>query len=411
MKIRILIAALLISIGLNSQDVLNTYLEKAAQNNPGLKASFYEYMASLEKIPQQGSLPDPQLAFGYFILPVETRNGPQRAVISLRQMFPWFGSLNAKEDVLISRSKANYEQFEEAKSKLFLDVKTTYYEIYFVQQGIRITNDNIRLLESFRYMALVRIKAGKASGVDELRVEMEIADLENKLALLKDKLLVNKVKFNNLLNVDESEEVIVPDNLGVAGLEMGYQQIRDSIYSGNHRLAGLEFMEESFLRQESFANKRSLPEFSLGIDYIFIGESNNAMLSSGDNGRDAFIPKIGISIPLYRKKYKSMVQEAVLMQRSASAEKENAGNILESIYERVYYEYLDADRRLALFSRQKELAGTAMNILETQYTTDGSKFEELLRMERQLLLYSLEYEKAVSDKKAAMAFINYLMGK
>ena len=70
---------------LSAQDMLEEYLHTAAVNNPGLKAKFNEYLAALEQIPQAGSIPDPQLAFGYFIQPVETRNGPQRLAVSFSQ--------------------------------------------------------------------------------------------------------------------------------------------------------------------------------------------------------------------------------------------------------------------------------------------------------------------------------------
>jgi cobalt-zinc-cadmium efflux system outer membrane protein len=80
---------MLISFTLSAQHDLDVYLQSAAENNPGLKAKFKEYMAALEVIPQVGALPDPTLALGYFISPVETRVGPQRLKISAAQMFPW----------------------------------------------------------------------------------------------------------------------------------------------------------------------------------------------------------------------------------------------------------------------------------------------------------------------------------
>ena len=76
-----------------AQDVIDRYLVLAAENNPGLRSRFNAYMAALETVPQAGALPDPQLAFAYFIRPVETRLGPQEFRISASQMFPWFGTL------------------------------------------------------------------------------------------------------------------------------------------------------------------------------------------------------------------------------------------------------------------------------------------------------------------------------
>ena len=60
---------------------LDYYLELAAKNNPALKAKYAEFQASLEKVTQVNSLPDPTPSFGYFVMPVETRIGPQNAKI------------------------------------------------------------------------------------------------------------------------------------------------------------------------------------------------------------------------------------------------------------------------------------------------------------------------------------------
>ncbi|MDZ7689755.1 MAG: hypothetical protein U5K69_01120 [Balneolaceae bacterium] len=87
---------------------LEAHLQTAAQNNPALKASFNHYLAALEQVPQVNALPDPELAFGYFISPIETRVGPQTARFSLSQMFPWFGTLDAREHIKINEAKAQF---------------------------------------------------------------------------------------------------------------------------------------------------------------------------------------------------------------------------------------------------------------------------------------------------------------
>ncbi len=402
----------LISGVLSAQEELTSYLETAANNNPGLKARFSEYMASLELIPQVGTLPDPQLAFGYFIQPVETRNGPQRFRISLTQMFPWFGTLNAREDVAVSKAKAKYESFEDFKSNLFFEVKATYYDLYFIKKGIDITLENIRILNSFKNLALIKIESGKASGVDELRIEMELADMENELALLNDKWSVATVKFNNLLHVEDKSQVVIPDSLWLDDLPYSRQQVLDSLRTNNHQVVKFDHLLESYRESERAARKAGLPSMSIGIDYIAIGKTDNTMIDQGDNGRDAILfPKIGITIPLYRKKYTAMVNEAIHMQDATLGNKEEKVNSLEVLFERTYYEYIDGQRRINLYNKQKVYAQKAISILETEYATNGKNFEEILRMEKRLLSYSLELEKAYSDKQASIAFIKYLMGE
>ena len=114
----ILILALVFIHTALGDDILNQYLTMAAENNPGLKSKFLEYQAALERVPQVGSLPDPQVSFGYFIQPVETRVGPQQARLSVMQMFPWFGTLGAQKNVAAQEAKVKYQVFEKSKSKL-----------------------------------------------------------------------------------------------------------------------------------------------------------------------------------------------------------------------------------------------------------------------------------------------------
>ncbi|MCK4750376.1 MAG: TolC family protein, partial [Bacteroidales bacterium] len=127
---------------------------------------------------------------------------------------------------------------------------------------------------------------------------------------------------------------------------------------------------------------------------------------------DAFMfPMIGISIPLYRNKYRAMVNEVVYLQEAREFEKADKVNLLETILENAWKDYLDAERRLRLYHVQLELAGQSLKLLETEYVADNINFEEILRMERKVLTYGLELEKARSGKQASISFINYLMGQ
>jgi cobalt-zinc-cadmium efflux system outer membrane protein len=396
----------------SGQNYLDKYLLEAAENNPGLKSAFNEYLAALEKVPQVGTLPDPQVTFGYYIQPVETRVGPQKARISASQMFPWFGTLGAKKDAASQMANSKYELLEEAKSRLFYDVKSTYYNLYFTQKAIEITLENITILNTFRKLALIKLEAGIVSSVDVLRVEMEITDLENQLALLKDNYVVMQTGFNNLLNVDEQRPVTIPDSLVNTDFDMTREAILDSIRNGNHRVLQMEFMEASYEKQQIVARKMGKPDLVLGLDYVVTGKSSNPIISPTESGKDAMIfPMVGISIPLYRQKYTSMVKETVFMQKSIENSRLDKINVLETTFEEANRDYKDAGRRLPLYYNQSGRAEKALNILQTSYETDGENFEEMLRMERQLLKYKLELEKARADKHAAIAFINYLIGK
>ena len=412
MKKTILILIILIPVFGIAQNIPEQYLTTAANNNPELKASFNEYMAALEKVPQVKSLPDPRFAFGYFIQPVETRVGPQQAKLSLDQMFPWFGQLKANADVATKQAKARYEAFEETKSKLFFEVKSAYYDLYFTQKAIDILLENITILHTLSELSLIKIEAGLSSSIDQLRIDMDLADMENQLALLKDRVWYRTVYFNNLLNVSNNESVYFPDTLPATDVEFTKQDLLDSIMQNNHRLIKLDYELAAFENKETAVRKLGAPSINIGIDYIFVGKSDNPNLEAGLSGKDAIVfPRIGLTIPLYRKKYKSMVQETVYQQEAVTDRRVAQTNVLESLLEKTYNEYRDANRRLALYQRQTALARQAMEIMQTDFATGNTDFVEVLRIEKRLLKYALELEKARTDKNAAHAFIRYLMGE
>lgn len=393
-----------------SREILDSYLKTAATNNPGLKAKFNDYMAAMEKVPQVGALPDPSFAFGYFIQPVETRVGPQRANFNLMQSFPWFGLLNAQEDVATQMAKSKYEDFENTKSNIFFEVKTAYYNYYYIQKAIDITIENIKILEVFKRLSLVKIEAGTASVVDELRVELELNDLENQLKLFLDTKDALQVTFNNLLDKGDMAEISVPELLWQEEIPLDQMKMLDEIYASNHQLKSIEHKFNAFLNQEIVAQKQGLPKFTIGVNYTIVG--NNPLSTASDNGKDAFLfPSVGLTIPLYRKKYKALIKEAQFRQEAEIARKEDTKNSLSSVYQNTYKNFNDGNRRIALNKRQSEIAKKVLDILIVSYSTNARDFEEVLRIERQLLKYELEYQKALTDKNAAAAFMDYLKGK
>lgn len=409
-NIKILIGILLLlmaSIASAQQENLNSYLKTAAENNPGLKAKFNNYMAALEVAPQVKALPDPQVAFAYFISPVETREGPMRFKISASQFFPWFGTLQAKEDAAIQAAKSKYELFEESKSKLFNEVRGAYFNLYFNKKAIDITLENIDIIRTFQKLANVKIEAGLVSMVDDYRIEMEINELENQLALLKDKGFVLEIMFKNLLNDDNTGIILLPNDLWRNDFALSKQEALDSVTTFNHQLLAIDFQQAALEHKRKVAELNGKPNIKLGFEYTFIGKGDNNLA-----GKDAFVfPTVGLTIPLYRNKYQAKVQEVVYLEAAKSFEKENKNNLLETLFESGWKDYMDAKRRIHLNETQHGLALKSIKILETEYTTGNKNFEEILRMERKVLKYHLEKEKAIADKQAAISFLYYLMGK
>jgi len=389
---------------------LDSYLKMAAENNPELKSVFNQYLAALERLPQARALPDPSLAFSVFASPVETRVGAQKAGLSLSQAFPWFGQLKSQEAAAAQVAKARFELFEDKKNELFFRVHTTYYDLYLLEAATAITRENIGLLESFRELALVKLESAKGSAVDLLRVEMDLSELENQLKYLEDSKLPVETEFKELLNTGHLIDILVPDTLTTITIKEGKNLLLDSLMAQNPSLKKIDFEINALDHEMDVAKKMGLPSFNLGLSYINVQERAGSDIP--DNGQDAFIfPQVGVRLPLFRKKYQAMVHEKELLKISKSGEKENQVNRLITELEQAWRDYLDSERRTDLYLELDGVASRALDILLIQYTSASTDFEEMLRMDRQLLRYELELEKARVDQNTAVARINYLIGK
>ena len=121
--------SLFIPLKMSAQS-LQELLGVAELNNYELRALEDEYLAALEKAPQVSQLPDPEASLGLFLLPPETRLGPQRIALGVSQMFPWKGTLEAREVVALSNAQAKYQRIAAAKLNLFYQVKLAYFQLY-----------------------------------------------------------------------------------------------------------------------------------------------------------------------------------------------------------------------------------------------------------------------------------------
>jgi len=462
---------LVLTTAASNAQTLDDYLKIAAENNPGLKSKFYSYQASLEKVPQVSSLPDPQLTFGIFIEPMERYMGNQIADISIMQMFPWFGTLGAAEDEAAAMAKAKYEEFNEAKTMLFYEVKATYYSLYLLQKEISITEENIEILKTLEQIAISRLKSGESNSmnnssgsgmekdkssvtsgssgmsnmdmqnqtsagstkrtqdmsimnqmsggsgmVDVLRVQIEMNELKNKLALLNDSKQPLLTQFNKLLKRQLNEFVNTPDSVSPSPLPASIAEMSDSIKINNPMILMLQREEEAFLAQREMNKKMGFPMIGLGLQYSIYKTRPPAQDAHGNpinnmEARNMIMPMVTISLPIWRGKYDGAIKEAELLHQSTGLRKEETSNQLMVSYEEALKDFRDAERRNDLYQKQTRLAQQVLDILLVQYTTAGSDFEEVLRIQQQLLDYRLRSLDAVVDQNISAAMLERLMGR
>lgn len=384
---------------------INDYYTIAAENNPELKAKYKEFEAAMQKIPQVSSLPDPNLSMGYFISPVETRLGPQNMRFSLTQMFPWFGTLKAQKNAATLMAESKYQAFLNAKNQLYSQVATAYYPLYELLKLKDIEQENIKILESYKNIANAKFENGKGSLVDVLRVDIMIKDAQTNLDILTKKEPALTSWLNSILNRKYNEKIVISKDLQIMELPMEYR--KDSITT-NPILQELELKKQASEVAIEVARKQGLPKLGVGLDYVFVG---NGMNNFPDSGKDVIIPMVTVSLPIFRKKYDAAVTEAKLMQENYSFQKEAYENKLNGTYYKLVFELQKERDLLKLYEGQVITLSKSLSLLFAYYSNANKDFEEVLRMQQELLKYQKLQLSSISTFHVKLAELDYLTAK
>jgi len=397
-------------IALPSQSqTLNDYLQIAGENNPEVQSAFHKYQAALQELPIRRALDDPEIGFGYFVKPIETRVGAQEARVSLTQMLPWFGTLSQRKTVAAEEAKVSFEEFQEQRNRLFFSVQERWYEIYFMEQSIGILKQNIQILESFEETTYQKYESGSGRQVDVLRVQIELEELQNQLRIQYDELAVLKTDFNNLLNRDPAHEVKGTDQLDPVAVIPEANDLYTRILAQNPSLQQLEYKSRAKQNEIELARKSNRPSFYVGMDYTFVSDRP---VEVNDNGQNAFMLRGSVKVPIFGKKNSARVEQARQLEKSANLAKTERENRLHSSLETALRDLKNANHNLQLASEvQINNTEQAVDMLLTEYANEGVEFEEVLRMQQRLLNYHLLHEKALSNMNIANAFLDYLTGR
>ena len=462
-KLILYIGLLAFSMPGYSQDSLMHYLELATKNNPTVLQRYNEYQASLQKIPQVGSLPDPQLEMGVFLSPMELISGNQVADIKLMQMFPWFGVIKNAKDEMSLMAKMKFEAFRDAKLQVYYDVQRAWFDLYKVRQNIRISEKNVELLKTIERLTLVKFRSGSsgsssavsgskmsggnapavssgssgmntmggntggssptvssssgsssmgsssgASSLSEVyQIQIETASLEDNIATLKNEELAAVARFNSLMNRQQKTSVASVELLPIEPLDIAYLSVTDSMFTRNPMLGMLSYEQQSLMARTKMQKQMGLPMVGVGLNYTVINKSE--MSTSAMNGQDMLMPMLTVSLPIYRKKYKAMQAETNFLKTASELNYQATSNMLQTQYYEALQQYNDARRRMKLYDNQSQLAKKSLDISIKTFSSSASGLSDILRIRQQLLDYELKQVEAVVEFNKAESLIKRLI--
>lgn len=453
-----------------TRDSLSYYLAVAMENNPGIKSQKLAHEAFLQKIPQAGAFADPELSTEFYTKPMDIVGGRSIANVSLMQMFPWFGTRKAARVEANHMANMQEQQYKETVDNLILQVSTQWYEMQKFNEQLYNNEENKMFLKQLEQLALRKFSApsstsqssavpvvssntastptrtsassgmggmnmgsgsntapatnpsmtmssggsmggGSGSGMSEvLRIQLEIAEIENNIESLHSQIKAEKAKFNALLNREANENV----DLGreIYKLEFLYSE-KEALAIMEKDNPMLEMISEeglAFKAKAEMDKKMSYPMIGIGAQYMIIGKTDDMMLGMGDmNGKDMIMPMVSVSLPLFRKKYNAQQKESDLWRQSSEEKFKNTFNTLKGEYYSFKSQLDDAQRVMGLYEKQTVLAQTTYNLVVKEFITGKSDLTNVIQVQRQLLDYQLKKAEALANYNTMVVSIKKLL--
>ncbi|MCE5251164.1 TolC family protein [bacterium] len=398
------------AIVLDEHSGLNDYLAYAALHNPGLEAAFNRWQAALEKIPQAQALPDPRLTYSYYIETVETRVGPQRHRFDISQTFPWFGIRELRGDIAHDEADALQETFEAMKRTLFLSVKRSYFEYYYLSRAIKLNDENLKLLGTMENIARTGYSSGNVQYQDVIKFQVEIGKLEERLLSLRDMIVPVTAELNAALNRPVYETLPAPESIPDSLAVPTDDSLLSHLSQDNPELKALDFRIHEEEKSIDLARKQLYPDITLGVNYIETGKA--VMPGVKNSGKDPVMGMFTVNLPIWRGKYHAAVREAQARQKSAVQIRNARENSLDADLKRALFDFRDSERKIDLYKNTLiPKANESLEVSLRAFEAGKSDFLNLIDSQRTLLEFELSYERAKSDRARAFAEIEFLAGE
>ncbi len=390
---------------------LADYLRIAQRRSPDLEASYRRWQAAREEIARRGSFPDPQLSFAWFAEEVETRVGPQKQRLSLRQRLPWFGTLGLREESAEARAAAAESRHDSRRLELRRDVTVAWYDLYELGRALTLTRENVSLLEDLERSVDVKYRTSLATHADLVRIRVERDLLEERVRSLEDRARAVTVRMNAFLHRPAEARVPLPHALPVLTVSPSAERVRAAVRELSPALRVRESEVASAAAAERLARRGRWPDWTFGVDWIRTDESQSPA-PPPDSGQDALAVSLAVEVPLFRGKYDGVVRETEQRLAAARAAREAEVDQLIAAAEDALFRWRDAERREELYRTSLlPQAREALNVTRTAYETGGRGFLDLIESQRLLLEFELTRARALADRGRSAAELERITGR
>ena len=409
---------LMISISINGQAAeqltINAAIDEALAGNPGLATIEVRAKAMVEIPSQVNSLPDPQLSLNIANLPLDslsfTQEGMTQFQIGITQALPYPGKLALRTQVANQEAQAAVSMVAERQLQLVLDVKTLWWNIFYLDRALSVIVRNQNLLKQIINVAETRYQVGQGLQQDILLAQLELSKLRDSAIQFHNQRDNEVVQLNVLLDRPVDRAILLPSSVTESLPDlMNKEDLQQLAWSSRPLLEQQRVLMGAARSRVDLAKKGYGPDFQVGAVYGMRNGSNPDGSHRADFGSVLF----SMNMPLYA----SSKQDRMVDQRHAEWMEQkyylhDQRNQVASQVQQSIINYRRAAERVVLF--QLEIIPQANQTVDATlagYQVGKVDFLSLLRSQTTLYDYETQYWQAFSNANQSLARLIAAVGE
>jgi outer membrane protein TolC len=381
---------------------LKDYVSYAEAHNAGLKSSYQQWVAATKEVVQAKTLPDPQLGYGYYL-----PDAYEKRVVSITQMFPWFGKINARTDAAAKNAEAAKQKYQAARLLLLKEVKSDFYEYSYLTRATAIAGANLDSLKQFEEITRTKYVTADTGHPDLIRAQVETAKMENVLKGIERLREPTISRLKASLNLPADTNLPAPEQGDFEPAAIDYELLVNLLRQKNPELVGLGFEAMAAKSKVKSAEKNFYPDIGIGLQFEQMKRPGG---NTQDSSRDTML-LLSLNVPLWQDSYRSEQRQAVAEATSIEQQKVDAENNILAKSAQAYYEYNDSIKKIGLYRETLiPKAEEQLRSSEAAYREGNADFNALLDAQRTLTDYRLSYQRALADNRQKLAELEMLAG-
>jgi len=393
---------------------LDKAISKALSTNPGL-AAIEARARALAEIPDQvEALPDPRLSVNIANLPLDsfsfTQEGMTQFQVGITQSLPYPGKLALRSQAASQEAKAAESDLQEKRLQLVRDVKTVWWNLFYLDRALEVIARNQALLKQFVNVAETRYTVGRGLQQDILLAQLELSKLSDSAIRVQNMRENEVVRLNVLMDHPAAQTIQLPDSVdetlpapvNTEGLQQRALAARPSLAAQIERMGAAR-------SRVDLAKKDYAPDFKVGAVYGLRNGNNPDGSSRADLGSVMF----SMNLPLYT----GSKQDRAVDQRNAEwmqqkYQLQDQRNQVASQVQQAVTDYRRAGEQVQLFKQEIiPQARQTVDAMLAGYQVGKVDFLNLVRSQTTLYDYETQYWKALSAANQALARLIAAVGE